>query len=92
MTAKPARSIGEQGVGGLSATELAVAWAMKVWQYNGGDPFYPRHQQRLLREAGFVRTAGSASTECRGTTEATRDFAELAIARNRSPTVSPIPA
>jgi ubiquinone/menaquinone biosynthesis C-methylase UbiE len=65
--------------------ELALDLFFKVWQHNGGDPFYPRHQRRLLREAGFARTAGFASAYGRGTTEATRSLAELAIAQCRDP-------
>ncbi len=57
----------------------------KVWRHNGGDPFYPRHQRRLLREAGFARTAGSASAGCHGTAEAVRGWAEITIAHNSAP-------
>jgi hypothetical protein len=65
--------------------ELAVGLVVKVWEHNGGDPFYPRHQRRLLREAGFARTAGSASAGYRGTPEETRGWAEVVIAHNRAP-------
>jgi ubiquinone/menaquinone biosynthesis C-methylase UbiE len=57
----------------------------KVWTYNGGDPFYPRHQRRLLREAGFARTAASASTICRGTLDETRGWAQAAIEHHSQP-------
>ena len=65
--------------------ELAMDLVVKVWNYNGGDPFYPRQQRRLLREAGFARTAGSASVECRGTPDETRAWADVVIAHNRAP-------
>ena len=65
--------------------ELAMELTFKVWRHNGGDPFYPRHQRRLLREAGFARTAGSASAGGRGTPAETRAWAELVIAHNRAP-------
>jgi SAM-dependent methyltransferase len=62
--------------------ELAMQLVVKVWTYNGGNPFYPRHQRRLLREAGFARTAASASAEFRGTLETTRAIAEVGISHN----------
>ena len=65
--------------------ELAMDLIFKVMRRNGGDPFYPRHQRRLLREAGFVRTAGSASAGCFGTAEAARYWAEVTIAHNSAP-------
>jgi ubiquinone/menaquinone biosynthesis C-methylase UbiE len=65
--------------------ELAMELIFKVMRHNGGDAFYPRHQRRLLREAGFARTAGSASAGCRGTADATRTWAEAVIEHNSAP-------
>ena len=65
--------------------DLTLDLVVKVWRHNGGDPFYPRHQRRMLREAGFVRTAGSASSGCRGAPEETRGWADLTIAHNSQP-------
>jgi len=65
--------------------ELAMDLVFRVWRHNVGDPFYPRHQRRLLREAGFARTAGSASAGCHGTAEEARGWAELTIAHNSAP-------
>jgi SAM-dependent methyltransferase len=55
--------------------ERARAVWLRAWQHDGGGPFYPRHQRRLLREAGFARTVGSATASCFGTPERTRWFA-----------------
>jgi hypothetical protein len=65
--------------------DLALHLLVRIWTHNGGNPFYARHQRRLLREAGFVRTAASASAEFRGTPETVRAFAELAIAHHSAP-------
>lgn len=65
--------------------ELAMDLIFRVMQHNGGDAFYPRHQRRLLREAGFVRTAGSASAGCNGTAEAARNWAAAVVEHNSAP-------
>jgi ubiquinone/menaquinone biosynthesis C-methylase UbiE len=62
--------------------ELAMDLIFKVMKHNGGDPYY---QRRLLREAGFARTVGSASVGGCGTPEATRAWAEAVIGHNRAP-------
>ena len=41
-------------------TEEAIALYRRVSVQNGASPYYARRQRRLLREAGFVRTAGFA--------------------------------
>jgi ubiquinone/menaquinone biosynthesis C-methylase UbiE len=43
---------------------------LKIWEHNGGQPFYPRHLRELFREAGFQRTEGHASARWFGTREA----------------------
>jgi ubiquinone/menaquinone biosynthesis C-methylase UbiE len=44
----------------------------KVWEHNGGQPFYPRAQRRLLLEAGFARSEASAVARPFGTPAGTR--------------------
>lgn len=41
-------------------TGEAIALYRRVSEKNGASPYYARHQRRLLREAGFERTAGFA--------------------------------
>jgi SAM-dependent methyltransferase len=65
--------------------EQARSLLLRVWQHDGGDPYYPRHQRRLLREAGFVRTVGSATARCYGTPERTRFFASFFITLMEQP-------
>jgi ubiquinone/menaquinone biosynthesis C-methylase UbiE len=48
----------------------------RLWIRNGGDPYFGRHQKRLLREAGFVRIEASASCEYYGAPEAVRALIE----------------
>jgi len=46
--------------------------------FNGGNPFYSRHQRRLLLEAGFARTEGFAvAAEHYGRLEETRRMANI---------------
>jgi SAM-dependent methyltransferase len=59
--------------------DRAVALWLRVWQHDGGDPYYARHQRRLLREAGFGRSAGAATASCFGTPERTREVAEILV-------------
>ncbi len=66
--------------------ELATSLITRVWQYNGGDPFYPQHQRRLLREAGFVHVEASASASYRGSEESTRPWAHAVVVHNQQPT------
>lgn len=46
--------------------ERALELLFRIWQHNGGNPFYPRHLRRLMLEAGFGRAVGSASARCLG--------------------------
>ena len=50
----------------------------EIWgryrRHCGGDPFMGRRLRALLREAGFAKTVGSASSESWGTADATRSF------------------
>jgi SAM-dependent methyltransferase len=48
----------------------------RVWERNGGQPFYPRHLRRLLLEAGFVRAEAGAIARAFGTPEGTRWLCE----------------
>ena len=63
----------------------ALSVWLKAWQQDGGDPYYPRHQRRLLREAGFVRPVGYATADCFGTPERTRLLADLFVALAEQP-------
>jgi SAM-dependent methyltransferase len=60
---------------GDALLDRARALWLRAWQHDGGDPYYPRHQRRLLREAGFERTVGSATASSFGAPEQTRWFA-----------------
>lgn len=58
---------------------------LRVAEHNGASQLYARHQRRLLREAGFVRTEGYAIAECFGTLERTRLFGRAAAQQWREP-------
>ncbi len=49
----------------------------RIMQRSGGNPYVGRTHRRLLREAGFSRVRGSASSECDGTPEATTTRGDL---------------
>jgi ubiquinone/menaquinone biosynthesis C-methylase UbiE len=51
------------------------ALTLRVLQHNGGDPTVARHHRRLMLEAGFSRTEGSATTIAYGSEGACREFA-----------------
>jgi ubiquinone/menaquinone biosynthesis C-methylase UbiE len=57
--------------------DQAHALYFKRWKDIGGDPFGARHSRALLREAGFVNTKGSATTECWSTEDGIRSWGEL---------------
>lgn len=65
--------------------EPAVQLILRVAEHNGASFFYARHQRRLLREAGFVRTAGYAVAESHGTPERTRMMAQAGVQQLRDP-------
>lgn len=46
-------------------------------RHKGGNPNFGKHQRALLRQAGFTNSQTNASCECRSTTEATRQWAEV---------------
>ena len=48
----------------------------RVWERNGGKPFYPRHLRRLLLEAGFARAEQGAIARAFGTPQGTRWLCE----------------
>jgi hypothetical protein len=54
------------------ALEHALALTERVLRYQGGNPGLGRTHRALLRAAGFVRIAASASYESFGTPEATQ--------------------
>ncbi len=56
---------------------LQAIWdlANRIRQYNGSSLHYARHQRRLLLEAGFARSEGSALAECTGDSESLRPIA-----------------
>jgi len=57
----------------------AVALYRRVATFNGANPYYARHQRRLLLEAGFARSEGYAIGIAAGNAEGTRAFFELAL-------------
>jgi ubiquinone/menaquinone biosynthesis C-methylase UbiE len=60
--------------------EKVVDLLKKIIRAGGGDPFVGRRHRQLLREAGFTRVVGSASTECDGTLQSTTTRGDLAAA------------
>jgi ubiquinone/menaquinone biosynthesis C-methylase UbiE len=74
------------GIVGIRSTDLAATLiapadatlnrAYDIWvkfrQYSGGDPLIGHRFRALLRESGFAKTVGSASSEAWGAQEATR--------------------
>jgi len=66
----------------------AHALWVRVVQHHGGDPYYARHQRRLLLDAGFVRTEGhitAGSGGAFGTLEDTRLLAAVLREQFREP-------
>jgi len=59
----------------IAPADTAVTKAYDIWlkfrQHCGGDPFMGRRLRALLREAGFAKTIGTASSETWGTPELT---------------------
>ena len=55
----------------IAPPDAAVTKAYDIWlkfrQHCGGDPFMGRRLRALLREAGFAKTIGTASSETWGT-------------------------
>jgi SAM-dependent methyltransferase len=61
---------------------------VRVVQHLGGDPYYARHQRRLLLDAGYLRTEGhvtAGSGGAFGTLEDTRLFAAVLREQFREP-------
>lgn len=60
----------------IAPAEATLKRAYDIWlkyrQHCGGDPFLGRRLRALLREAGFVKTIGSASSETWGTPQMTQ--------------------
>jgi ubiquinone/menaquinone biosynthesis C-methylase UbiE len=56
----------------------------RIWKHHGSDHRFGRHLRRLLRQAGFVRIEASASYDCYGRPEDTRELAQSQIARIKS--------
>jgi ubiquinone/menaquinone biosynthesis C-methylase UbiE len=56
----------------------------RIWQHHGSDLRLGRHLRSLLRQAGFIRIAGSASYDYAGTLAETRALALAQIARIKS--------
>jgi ubiquinone/menaquinone biosynthesis C-methylase UbiE len=63
----------------------AIQLFLRVAEHNGADLRRGRHNRRLLREAGFVRTEGYARLTCFGTNEVTRRMANLTPVQFRDP-------
>jgi len=62
----------------ISPAEATLTTAYDIWlkyrQHCGGDPFMGRRLRALLREAGFEKTIGSASSETWGTPQLTQSM------------------
>jgi SAM-dependent methyltransferase len=65
--------------------QLFYSLHVKVWTYNGGDPFLGRKHRRLLKEAGFVSSQASSSSESCGSLEATSMIAPGLVEHHRAP-------
>lgn len=52
-----------------------LALGVRVLQHNGGDPFRARRHRRLLLDAGFTRTEGSATVRVQGSATTCRAIA-----------------
>jgi ubiquinone/menaquinone biosynthesis C-methylase UbiE len=61
---------------------------IRIREYNASSPQYARYQRRLLREAGFARTEGSAYAPSWGTIEATRGYADVMVKMLGEPEVT----
>ena len=59
----------------IAPADAAVTKAYEIWlkfrRHCGGDPFMGRRLRALLREAGFAKTIGTASSEAWGTPQST---------------------
>ncbi len=66
--------------------QLWQALYLKVWTFNGGDPFIGRKHRRLLNEAGFVQTRTSSSAEAHDSAE----VASILVEHHRAPTFSSV--
>lgn len=81
----------------LAATLIAPAAAtlerahdiwLKYRQHCGGDPFLGRRLRALLREAGFAKTIGSASSETWGTPQMTQSMMSVLTAEFTGPKIA----
>ncbi len=92
---KPGGLVGIRSVD-LAATLIAPAGAtleraydiwLKYRQHCGGDPFLGRRFRALLREAGFAKTIGSASSETWGTPQTTQSIKSVLTAEFTGPKI-----
>jgi SAM-dependent methyltransferase len=65
--------------------EHGLSLFLRAWAASGGHPFFGRTHRALLRDAGFVRSLGSSSTEWYASPAATRFWADVAEAQVRNP-------
>ena len=76
----------------ITPEEPALAKAHDIWCKHrircGGDPYLGRRLRALLREAGFARTIGSASSETWATPELTRSMMSVLKAEFTGPKIS----
>lgn len=81
----------------LGATLIAPAdptltKAHDIWtkyrEHCGGDPFMGRRLRALLREAGFAKTIGTASSETWGTPERAQSFMSVLIEEFTGPRIA----
>jgi ubiquinone/menaquinone biosynthesis C-methylase UbiE len=65
----------------IAPYEAALTKAHEIWskyrRHCGGDPFLGRRLRALLREAGFAKTIGSASSETWGTSQLTQSMSSV---------------
>lgn len=76
----------------IAPEDATLKRANEVWlkyrQRCGGDPFIGRRLRALLREAGFARTIGSATSETWGTPQLTRSFMSVLTAEFTGPKIT----
>jgi ubiquinone/menaquinone biosynthesis C-methylase UbiE len=93
---KPGGLVGIRSID-LAATLIAPAGAtldraydiwLKSRQHCGGDPFIGRRFRALLREAGFAKTIGSASSETWGTPQMTQSMMSVLTVEFTGPKIA----
>lgn len=76
----------------IAPAEATLNKAYDIWlkyrQHCGGDPFIGRRLRALLREAGFAKTIGSASSETWGTPQLTQSMMSVLTGEFTGPKIA----